>query len=145
MKKFCYSGLVKQLNNLVENFTSEWVSKILKTMFQKIIILVTVIPSSSRINCEVLRNDDFTEFSATFKMQGPSRFFGEGTLIETDILSFERCLYSCMLYLKCRFVNYHKDQKVCELLANVTTNKREIGWLSSRATNGDVSTTPVSI
>ena len=129
----------KQLNNLVKNFTSEWVSKILKIMFQKIIILVTVFPSSLRINCEVLRNDDFTEFPAIFRVQGPSRFFGERTLIETDILSFEGCLYSCMLYLKWRFVNYHKDQKICELLANVTTNQREIGWLSSKVTIGDVS------
>ena len=105
-------------------------------MFQKIIILVTVIASSLRINGEVLHNDDFTELSAIFITQKSRRVSGEETLIETNILSFEKCLYSCNLYLKCGFVDYHEDQKVCELLSNVTTTKIEGGWLTSRATNG---------
>ena len=115
-------------------------------MFQKIIILVTVIASSLRINGELLHNDDFTELSAIFITQKSRRVSGEETLIETNILLFEKCLYSCTLYLKCGFVNYHEDQKVCELLANVTTTKIDGGWLTSRATNGAdlVRTTVVS-
>ena len=115
-------------------------------MFQKIIILVTVITSSLRINGEVLHNDDFTELSAIFITQKSRRVYGEGTLIETNILSFEKCLYICILYLKCGFVNYHEDQKACELLTNVTTIKIEGGWLTSRVTNVTdlISTTVVS-
>ena len=48
-----------------------------------------------------------------------------------------------MLYLKRGFVNYHGGQKVCELLANLTTTKIEDGWLTSRATNvADLVSTP---
>ena len=115
-----------------------------KKIFQIIMHLVTVTACYLRVNGEVLRNDDFTELSAIFRTQESRRFFGEITLVETNILSFEECLYSCMLYLRCGFINYLKDQNVCELLANVTTIKREDGWLSSRATNGGgVSTTAV--
>ena len=115
-------------------------------MFQKIIILVTAITSSLRINGEVLHNDDFTELSAIFITQKSRRVYGEGTLIETNILSCEKCLYTCILYLKCGFFNYHEDQKICELLANVTTINIEGGWQTSRVTNGTdlVSTTVVS-
>ena len=112
-------------------------------MFQIIVHLVTIIACYFKINGEVFRNDDFTEFSAIFTTQESSRYFAEGTLIEKDISSFQECLYFCMLYLKCGFINYHKDQKVCELLANVTTIEKEIGWLSSRATDDGVSTTVV--
>lgn len=58
-------------------------------MFQKIIIFVTVVAFSLRINGEVLRNDDFILFTT----QESRRIYGEGTLNETEILSFEECLY----------------------------------------------------
>lgn len=51
-----------------------------KNYVTKKIIFVTVVAFSLRINGEVLRNDDFTEFSAVSTTQESRRIYGEGTL-----------------------------------------------------------------
>ena len=59
-------------------------AKFKKLCFKKK-IFVTVVAFPLRINGEVLRNDDFTEFSAIFTTQESRRIYGEGTLNETEI------------------------------------------------------------
>lgn len=82
--------------------------------------------------CEIMRNYDLHDFSANFCTVIIGRV-QEGKLWSKQEIEYRECLVACINHLKCKSVNYNRDNKHCELLdrkinGSVTSNQK--GWAS---------------